>query len=357
MILLNLLLAAAVLSRAGPAPAIPELAPRPVKFPATELMLQDALAQLQKQTGNVLHDRRTIAGNPKLRMPAKAATFWATIDAIGKQTGIGFSAYQPDGGVALVDTPYRPLKTHYSGLFRFAVKRIAVSRDFDAQAHVCHVTLDIAWEPRFQPLYLALDRAQIEFAKGAKGVFPSEKLDRQTARNVALSGATELDLLLKAPDRSTPAIETLKGAIHVIGPTKMLDFTFAKLKDQTAEQEGVRVSFRKEETSRQRWSVDVLIENPPGAIPLDSYQQHSWMENNRVWLEWTDPKTKTVRKLDPSGSAPQESAKGTKMRYHFTPAKNMPLPATSADAALHCLTPNRVVAITVPFEFRGLELP
>ena len=100
---------------------------------------------------------------------------------IGKQTGIGFSAYQHDGGVALADIPYRTLKTSYSGVFRFAVKRIAVSRDDEAQSHVCHVTLDIAWEPHLQPLYLSLDRAAIDFAKSAKGVVQSEKLERQTA--------------------------------------------------------------------------------------------------------------------------------------------------------------------------------
>ena len=75
------------------------------------------------------------------------------------------SIYQPDGGVAIGDITYRPLQTSYSSVFRFAVKRLVVTRDEEAQAHTCHVTLDIAWEPRVQPLYLALERATIDFAK------------------------------------------------------------------------------------------------------------------------------------------------------------------------------------------------
>ncbi len=95
---------------------------------------------------------RTTPTNPTLKLCAEEepAPFGKTLDSIGKDTGIAFSAYQPDGGVALVDKPYRELKTHYSGPFRFAVKRVAVSRDDETQAHTCQVTLDAAWEPLLQ---------------------------------------------------------------------------------------------------------------------------------------------------------------------------------------------------------------
>ena len=131
----------ALLSCAGERQPNPELKPREVTFSTEGLTLKDALDQLKKQTGNVVKDGRKNPSNPTLTLPKKPAPFGKRLTPIGKQTGVGFSAYQEDGGVALVDAPYRELKTHHSGLFRFTVKRIAVSQDEETQAHLCHVTL------------------------------------------------------------------------------------------------------------------------------------------------------------------------------------------------------------------------
>ena len=51
------------------------------------------------------------------------ATQQAALDAIGQASGIGFSPYLADGGVALVDSPYRRVPVHYAGLFRIAARR------------------------------------------------------------------------------------------------------------------------------------------------------------------------------------------------------------------------------------------
>src|ERR1051325_1887375 len=112
---------------------IAELNPHPVKFPPRTLTLSDVLNELERQTGNKITDARANKTSPQLTL--RTDTFWKTLDAIGKQEGIGFSAYQEGGGVALADTPYRDLKPHHSGLFRFAFKRIAVSRDEEARTH------------------------------------------------------------------------------------------------------------------------------------------------------------------------------------------------------------------------------
>jgi hypothetical protein len=341
------LTAASLFTWAGDPRPLAELTPRPVTFAAKVLPLQDVLNALEKQTGNAVADRRSQRDNPLVKTPANPSTFWRTLDSLG----LGHSAYQPDGGVALVDGQRRPLKTHYDGLFRFAVKRISVSRDEETQAHQCHVTLDVAWEPRFQPLYLNLDHAEVQFGK------QREKLDRQTARSVAGACATEIELHMKAPPRTAIHLDTLKGELRVIGAPKMLDFTFSKpATGNQAEQEGVKVRLTYVNQSTSRWTVEVLIENPPGAIvPLESYQ--SWLDNNRIWLAWTDPKTKAARNLESTGEQQMELTKGMKIRYEFEPREKTPLPQASAEVTLHYRTPNRVVAFSVPFEFAALPLP
>jgi hypothetical protein len=81
------------------------------------------------------------------------------------------------------------------------------------------------------------------------------------------------------------------------------------------------------------------------------------MDNNRIWLEWADLKTKTVRKLEPSGEAPLADGRGTKLRHEFTPLEKTPLPPAGAEVTLRYRTPNRVAAFSVPFEVRDLPLP
>jgi hypothetical protein len=323
-----------------------------VKFSKDTLTLSEVLAEMQSQTGNVIVDRRSNRDNPKLTFRSTTGKYWEMLDAIGGQ-GINFSAYQ-EGGIALVDTPHRKLDTHYSGSFRFAVKAVAVRLDHETKAHTCHVTLDTAWEPRFQLLYLNLDDAEVNFGK------QFDKLDRQAARPVAGMSATEIDLAMKAPPRTVPTITELKGSIRVIGAPKMLEFAFNKLKLDRGPivQDDVKVSLTFVNVkSPTRWTVEMLTVYPPGAIvPLESYQ--SWMDNNRVWLSWgLHPKTKKPYELEPTGQSPQDSSEGTKIRYEFTPRGNTPLPSINADVTLRYRTPSRVVAFTVPFEFKALPLP
>jgi hypothetical protein len=341
----------------------PTEAPQPsaVTFSKDELTLMKALAEVRRQTGNVLVDRRSNMTDPKLTLNPKAGTYWQILDAIGSQTGIGFSAYQPNGGVALVDTPYRRLTTHYSGIFRFTVKRIAVSRDEETQAHLCRVTLDAAWEPRFKALYVNLDQATAVFGKR------SESVEQESATPVFESGAsaTEIELRMNAPGRTTAKIDSVQGTIHVIGVPKMLEFAFPKLLKGAGPplevQEGVKVSVTEvnwtSSKANQRWTVDVLAEYPEGAIaPLESFQ--SWTHYNRVWLTWgIDPQTKKPYELEPSGRKPLDTRVGTKTRYQFTPREGTPVPPAGAEVTLRYRTPNRVVRITVPFAFRDLPLP
>ena len=197
--------------------------------------------QLQQQTGNLVKDGRKTPTNPTLTMPKKPADFWETLDTIGKQTGIGFSAYREDGGVALADAPYRERKVNYSGLFRFAVKRLALSRDEETKAtSLSHVTLDAAWEPRLRLFYVNVEQATVAYDQQK-----AFSLDRQSARLVAGTSATEFELTMKAAPRVVSRIDRLEGKIRVVGAPKMLEFQFANLagpKEQ--EKEGVKVRVR-----------------------------------------------------------------------------------------------------------------
>lgn len=330
--------------------------PRPPEI--REITLEQARAELMKNTGNGVEDRRSRPTNPTLKL-GKIDHFWKTLDEIGKQTGIGFSPYQPDGGVALVDRPYRELKTDYSGPFRFAVKRIAVSRDEETQAHLCQVTLEAAWEPRYAAIFVNLHGGTVTVAMKGK----SEKLDPQSAQNVAGTSATELDLRMQAPPRQVARIDSLQGAIRVVGAPKVLEFKFADLKTGQAQvQENVKIRLSQAKMTGSRWAFEIETEHPAEAFAaldkLDSSQQHTWKQINRVWLTWYDPKTKRTYEIEPTGNGP-EQGKGnvSKILYYFPVGDKMTAPPKGVEMSLHYRTPSRIEISTVPFSFQDLPLP
>ncbi len=335
---------------------IAELNPRIVKFPARPISLTDVLKELEEKTGNPITDMRTHKSNPLLTL--KTDTFWKSLDAIGKDTGIGFSAYQKGGGIALVDTPYRALKTDHAGLFRFVFKHIAVSRDEETRTHDCKLTLDVAWEPRLKLIYLNLDSAEVGYRK-AKGGLHRENLARQVSYAVDGKSASPLEFQFASPERATRSLDYAKGTIRAIGAPKMLEFRFAKLEAKASlQEEKVRVAIPEVTKNPTRWSVDVATVYPKDAIlPFESFQENDWMLNNRVWLSWIDSKTNLRNTLEPTGWSPQAAKEGIRMRHHFEARTAAPLPPSNAEATLHVLTPNRVVAFTVPFELQDLPLP
>jgi hypothetical protein len=352
------LLAVAAIAISAQTQPNPDLDARPITFPAKAIPLNDVLAQLEKQTGNKVIDRRTTRTNPEIQLTT--TTFWKTLDAIGKQEGIGFSAYQEYGGVALIDRAYRETKVDYSGAFRFAFKQIAVVKDEETDTHDCRVTLSAAWEPRIQPFFVNVEGATAVLGKR------SETMPREAMRYVAGKGATEIELRMPPPPRAVAAVASLKGNLRVIGAPKMLEFTFDKIGPttkprQAKPQEGVQVSLIDlKHVSTSHWQIEVQIANPPGAIvSLDSFQSQAWLENNRMWLAWTDPNTKASRMLEPDPTTEErtETENGMKVSFRFRPRNKTPMPAPGADVSLHYLTPNRVVAFTVPFAFQDLPLP
>ena len=153
------------------------------------------------------------------------------------------------------------------------------------------------------------------------------------------------------------SIKSLTGSIEVLGAPKMLEFTFDKLgPPKTAEQEGVKVSVWRKYADAKRWTVEVTFDYPSDPmLGLESYQ--SWMDNNRVWLQWTDPKTKVLHRLETNEQTPLEAGKRTKIEFHFRPKDKTRLPPNLGDGTLICRTPNRVVTFTVPFKFENLPLP
>jgi hypothetical protein len=342
-------------SLAGELSAQP-ISPSRVKFSAEMLPLNVALKELQEQTGNAIQDLRTNGDAGRAMVTTKSGEFWPALDALCESAGTGFNAYKLDGAIALVDAPYRKSKTvHYQGICRFDIKRIELVRDEETLAHHCHVTLDTAWEPRFQALFVNLEQGQVAHGKHV------QKIDGDSSTKVAGKCATQsIKLIMKAPARQTAKLDSLRGTIRIVGVPKMLDFRFAGLKDKNGAvsetQDEVKVNVTRLEGRKAYWSVDVETLYPPGAIhELQSFEQSDFLDMSRVWLTWgIDPRTKKPYELESRGQDPQSA---TKTRHTFEPRGGTPLPPPGAAVTLRYRVPGRLVAFAVPFEFRDVLLP
>lgn len=319
------------------------------------------LRVLEKKTGNRLDDRRSRPSDPSLKLDLKEATFWQAVEAVVRQAGCGFSPYQDQGSLVLIDSPSGRAPAAHAGIFRIAATRTTAQRDLETGTHVAGLALEIAWEPRFRPFYLELEPLRLSFDGGKE----TKPLVVPSGGQVPVSGrnAVELDVRFPAPPRRSGTITALEGGLRVLGPVKMLDFRFEKPapltdadKPRVLEQEKVRVSLTGLRVRTDRWMADILIENPPGGPALESYQ--TWLNNNRIRLErQVGGKTVTVVP-DATQEEPldRETERRAHLRYHFT--NRAALAKTNPeDWTLVYTTPGRIVHIRVPFALKDLPLP
>jgi hypothetical protein len=364
LLLITSLLAPCLAGQDGPqAAALKELAPRPVSFAKPALPLADAMTALTAQTGNALADQRRQKSNPTIQLPAGPIGFWPALDAVGKTSGIGFSPYALDGGVALVDTPYRAVPVAYAGLFRVAERRVAVSRDAETLAHHCHVALDVAWEPRFRPFYVDVRQVKVTYAPDAENKALTEEVPARGPVSAAGRAAIEVDLQAHAPHRSCSKITLLEGVVWAVGPSKMLTFRFPKIAVAKpgaksapiapATTEGVTVTVAQLRRQPEALLVTVLIENPKGSPGFESHQ--SWLENNRIML-YRGAGAKKLS-LIPTGNREEMRGNGARVVYEFAESGEQRLPDTLDGWTLEYETPGRIVELTAPFTLKDLALP
>jgi hypothetical protein len=342
-----------------------ELQPSTVTMHGKDIPLSKVLAEVTKQTGNPVDDGRMEKEDVKLKLDLEKVNFWQAIDAIAKTADLKVSVYERNGRIALRDGPYQLLPISYSGIFRVTVKRIDVVKILDADRHMCHVYVEVAWEPRFQPLLMETRPADlvVQDDKGRNVGLPEGGTGPAP---VGRRLATEFPIMLEAPHRSASKLKTFKGRLAVMGPTKMLTFTFDKLRPirkaadalkQTVD--GVSVTVRQlmseGEGGDQLWTVTLLLEYPATGPRFESFQ--SWVVNNEIFLEKEKDGIKQQFPYINYETDDQSEDKAIiKYRFADEPEKKLLL-GKFGDWKLVYRTPGRIAEMPIPFEFKDLDLP
>jgi hypothetical protein len=315
--------------------------------------LSVVLADLSKQAGVLVEDKRGEADD-EITLNLKGATYWQAIDAVAESVHANVNINPRDGRVSLTKRKDKAKQqtTSSDGLFRAAVKRVTAVRDFDTESSVYTAGVEITWEPRLLPLFLETQPRGFKI-KDENGNNLTVRQEGSSLASVDGRATLVIDLPLPPLDRSTKKIGNLQGTLTAIAPSRMLQLAF-KFLDQAEKQQviqdGVTCTITKVDLkSTDHWSVRVSLEYPPGGPKFESYQ--SWVVNNEMVLENKDGKIKPLASSSYvlEGSTPQRAV----LTYHFT-AKDRGKPE---DWKVLYRTPASIVEIPFTFSFKDVELP
>lgn len=341
--------------------ALKGMAPSTVTLQNKAIPLSEALKELAKQTGiTVMDKRRDQDADPRLDLDFHKATFWDAVDEIAAKADLRVYLYDRSGQVALIDGPHKDLPVSRNGVFRVAVKRLTAVRDLESDAHYWTINLEIAWEPRFQPLFFEQQTDDL-VVQDAKGVTLNNLPAGSGRAPVTRPMVTETQVRVEAPERPTDTIGVLKGSFTVVGPSKMLTFTFDNLTaidrrkpEQTLKQtqEGVTVNLRELKVEPELWTFGFLLEYPADGPEFESFE--SWLVNNKIFLAKKNGKEQFAE----NGGYEIDETAGHKaiLNYRFIEDNTLSL-GKPADWKLVYRTPGTIIKVPVKFEFKDLRAP
>jgi hypothetical protein len=324
------------------------------------LPLRKALDALAQQTGVRVEDR---LGKPDrtVRLNPHPFSFWQALDRIAEAAGARVEL-QPSGPIALAEPPpkwHRP-PVSYDGPFRFALKGTRASRDLETGASHYAATIEAAWEPGLLPLFLETRPQGLRLIDDKGTALSGPDAGSSVA---PVDGRTSLtfDVALPPLPRSAARVRLLEGTLSAVVPSKMLTFTFPTLgrlekapagsPERAQTQDGVGCRITKVVLEKDRWSVQVSLDLPPGGKRLESYQ--SWVVNNEMWLEGKDGKTRLPGADYFLNSA---SSRRAVLTYHFRD-KGRPARGKPEDWRVVYRTPVSIIEAPVKFAFKDVPLP
>jgi hypothetical protein len=330
-----------------------------------KFQLKQALAEVQKQTGNTVVDLRERQGqeapDPELVLAIAERPFWPALDEIARHANVSILPHidpqsnRPVAGIGGPDlaTGKAPeLPTAYSGPFRAVVRRVSAIRDLEMPARSkLTVTLDLACEPRFDPLLLRLARDSVK-ATDAGGQLTVVELASVGTVKLLGESSVELTLHLPLPPRSATELPELQLSFLALVHPDRLIFDFTRLASgEKQTQQGVALSLERIEVDarQSRSRLLVKIEYPPDSLNLESHQTWAADGHEVVLHHRADHRQKHL------AGGPQisvEDGGAIRIGYVFRAA-----PANLSDWTLHYRLPSTPLPVPVQLRFEKLPLP
>lgn len=341
------------------------LAASKITLSAKSVTLSDAIAAIQRQSGNQIVDLREEFGqpvtNPEFPAEWKDKPFWEVLDEIAAKTNIGYYLHTGERQVGLVMQPPTSLPTAYAGPLRIALQQLVRRISFEDRQKECVLQFEIAWEPRVRPILFEIKPENLEVVDDQDRKIAVESEPRGPAAEEeggslksAVDGSmirTEFIIRLAQPNKGAEKIKLLRGKMDLLVPANIQTFEFdalAKAKDVKKQSGNVTVILEKfKELEPGLWSAEVLLQFDSKSEAFESYE--TWFYDNEAFLQRSDG----TRFGNNAGQTLTESDEGrVGIQYRFVDA-----PGKMADYKFVYKTPSTIVRESVSFELKDIELP
>ncbi len=324
-----------------------------------EMPLSEALAELEKQTGNKVMDFRGQFGqqrtDPNITADFDETPFWIALDQLldqAKMTVYNFSGRE--GVVAIIGRNEterdRADRGTYSGLFRFEGVAVHARRDLrNPQNHSLKLEVELTWEPRLTPIVLQVALPEQRAIADTGDVIEVDS--RQSRLEIPVESsiaAAEVQVPLMLPDRSVGKLASLKGKLFALVPGRMETFEFGDLEDAKAVEQqkaGVTVILEQVRKNVDLYDMRVRVRFEKAENALESHR--GWIYNNEAYL--LDPEGE---KIDNVGlQTYRQDANEVGVGYLFDREDGL------KGCKLVYKTPVLIMRMPVEYELKDIDLP
>lgn len=321
--------------------------------------LSEVLAELAKQSGNQVVDAREDFGqekaDPTVTLIANKLSYWAALDQTLDQARLDVYGYGTEKGeLQLIDREpgigNRFGAATYVGPFRFEAIEVVATRGMrNPTTSALAIELEVAWEPRVQPIVLSLPiqlvTVDVGDAKPLTTTQPGRVFDVEIEPGTKV---TQMSLPFELPARAVTSITKLSGTLVGLVPGKQEEFTFADLRGDKAQVQtrgGVEVTLDRVRKNNAVWEVHMRLKLADAYDALASHR--GWVFGNSTYLVDKDGNV-----IDHAGfETTMQSEDAVGIAYLFD------LPDGIEGMKWVYKTPAAIVQQEFPFVIEEIELP
>jgi hypothetical protein len=316
------------------------------------MTIAEALQALAEQSGNQVTSRP--AGNKAHDFDILQQPYWHALDQLLDAGQLNLAlARSPRGHLATRARPDQQRgrfgQADYAGVFRIEAVQISSTRDLQNPAlKVTQLSLEISWEPRLQPIYLAIPLKSVRgLTENNKPVGADDPEGIRTANMEGNVTAVRIQLPLASIPRQETSIAQFKAALQTVIPGHQGEFLFGQLTEtqQRRRQGGVQVILHQAIAKGEQCEVQFSVIYPAAARAFESHR--GWIRNNPAWLMDANGTRHKPISLTTTGQAENR----VDFRGRF------PIQGSLADHAFIYQSPILLAEQSIEFELEGIPLP
>jgi hypothetical protein len=321
-----------------------------------EMTLGEALAALEKQTGNKIVGLRADNESAKVKADFKDTPYWQALDNLLDQANLTINQFGgTPGALTAMAAPEgqkpRSEGAAYGGVFRFDPLRIEAVRNLrNPDVQQMRLTLEVSWEPRVTPLSIEqpLDAIEAKAAGDDTLTIDNSRGSLTSSTNADIS-AVELEIPFQLPSRDVKEIASLKGTITALIPGLTETYVFDNIQQARGVENrkaGVTVILDQVRKNQELYEVRIRVRLDEANESLASHLA-AWIFSNEAYLQ--DAAGKTVESIGREGFLQAENEAGVVYRFD--------LERGPAGYKFVYKTPAAIVKTPVAYELTNIPLP